>query len=165
MESRQRNTVIVSSCLLGLDTRYDGVCKKDDAVIAYLQRGNWIAIPVCPEQLGGLPTPRPASQFSRGDGDAVLDGSGRVTDCWDNEMNGPFLKGAEQTLEIARFNGCSQAIMKERSPSCGVREIYRGGRIVSGRGVASALLVRNGLTVVSEDRLDEIVDAPTCKKD
>ena len=144
---------MVSACLLGLDTRYNGISKKNQAVIDYLTEEKWTVIPVCPEQLAGLPTPRPATRFQKGDGDAVLQGSGIVMNSEQQIVNDAFIKGAEQVLQIAALNRCRVALFKERSPSCGVHQIYREGQIVSGQGVSTACLKRHRISVFSEDEL------------
>ena len=158
MGAKRPKTILVSSCLLGLDCRYNGVCKKNQAVLDFLTESEWTILPVCPEQLAGLPTPRPATQFTCGDGDAVLNDAGEVQNNQQSNMNATFIKGAEQVLKIAGLNKCTLAILKERSPSCGVHEIYRNGSIVPGRGVTAALLKKNGLSIYSEDDLADIQD-------
>lgn len=147
--------ILVSACLLGMLTRYDGASRRDDRVLAFLRGEELIPIPVCPEQLAGLPTPREACCFAAGDGDAVLDGTGRlIRRCDDRLQNETFLKGAVETMKAARLAGCRQALLKERSPSCGVHQVYLGDDLRPGRGVTAALLVRNGLQVFSEEELE-----------
>mgnify|MGYP001815136969 CR=1 FL=1 len=165
MESSPHKTILVSSCLLGLDCRYNGLCKKNSFVLDFLSAGNWTIIPVCPEQLAGLPTPRPATQFIDGDGVSVIDGNGSVVNSRQESMNALFIKGAEQTVAIAELSYCSQAILKERSPSCGVHQIYRNGKTVQGCGVTTALLNRHGVTVFCEEDLDKLVNSPSLKED
>lgn len=148
-----RLTILVSACLLGLPTRYDGGSKRDQAVIDYLQRENLIPIPVCPEQLAGLPTPRSRTFFIAGDGHDVLAGSGRVASEHGVEMNEAFCRGARLTLQLADACGCRHALFKERSPSCGVHRIHRNGALVPGSGITAALLQAEGLEVISEEDL------------
>jgi uncharacterized protein YbbK (DUF523 family) len=146
--------ILVSACLLGLLTRYDGSCKRHPRVIEFLQQEGLIPVPVCPEQLAGLPTPRAATCFAAGDGEAVLDGTGRVVRREDGAMmNEAFLKGAIEVMKTARLAGCREALLKERSPSCGVRQIYLGDSPVAGRGVTAALLARNGIRIFSEEEI------------
>lgn len=146
--------ILVSACLLGLLTRYDGTCKGDAKVLDYLRREQLIPVPVCPEQLAGLPTPRAKTCFAQGDGAAVLDGSGRIIRASDGtRMNEIFLKGAIETMKVARLARCRRALLKERSPSCGVHAIYRGEEICPGSGVTAALLTRNGIEIFSEEDL------------
>jgi len=146
-------TILVSACLLGLDTRYNGQTKKNSAVLQWLQSQGLTPIPVCPEQLGGLPTPRPAAEYQDGDGNDLLDGRTRIFNRSGIEVSAALRHGAEQTLQLARLCGCNRALLKERSPSCGVHAIYRNGCIVTGAGAASALLQRQGLQVFSEEDL------------
>lgn len=146
-------TILVSACLLGLLTRYDGKTKRHEGVLDYLKREGLIPVPVCPEQLAGLPTPRPATRFEAGDGEGVLDGCGRAVNENGEVVNQLFLKGAVETMKVVRLAGCREALLKERSPSCGVRQIYRGEEIVPGKGVTAALLARNGVRLLSEEEL------------
>lgn len=145
--------ILVSACLLGLQTRYDGKSKRNEKVLAYLESNDLLPVPVCPEQLAGQPTPRPETRFASGNGEAVLDGLGSVVSVAGSNMNDIFIQGANETLKIARLSGCTQALLKERSPSCGVHQIYLGNRIIDGQGVACALLRREGLHVCSEEDL------------
>lgn len=145
--------ILVSACLLGLQTRYDGLAKRKEKVLAYIEANDLIPVPVCPEQLAGQPTPRPATHFARGDGEMVLAGTGSVVNVAGSDMNDIFIRGARETLKIARICGCTEALFKERSPSCGVHRIYLGDRIVEGEGVACALLRREGLRIRSEEDL------------
>lgn len=145
--------ILVSSCLLGLRTRYDGGTKSNERVLQYIREKGLVPIPVCPEQLAGMPTPRPATRFSRGDGEAIIDDKGTVVNAEGSIVNDTFIRGALETSKIARLAGCSQALLKERSPSCGVHQIYLEDRVVSGQGVTAALLARNGLQIFSEEDL------------
>lgn len=146
--------ILVSACLLGLLTRYDGATKRNERVLRYLKERDLIPVPVCPEQLAGLPTPRAETRFAAGDGGEVLDGSGTVRAGDGTVMNAVFVRGATETLKVARLTGCSEALLKERSPSCGVHRVYRGDALVAGEGVTAALLRRNGLAVICEEDLD-----------
>lgn len=143
--------ILVSACLLGLSTRYDGRSKRNPQVLEHLRKNGLIPIPVCPEQLAGLPTPRPKTCFAAGDGADVLDGKGSLVRDDGSEVGRIFVSGADETLQIACLTGSREALFKERSPSCGVHQVYCGHRIVSGQGVATALLLRNGLQVYSEE--------------
>jgi uncharacterized protein YbbK (DUF523 family) len=145
--------ILVSACLLGLLTRYDGASKRHQPALRFLREKGLVPIPVCPEQLAGLPTPRPSTRFVCGDGAAVLDGTGKVMNAEGKIVNETFLHGASETMKIARLAGCAQALLKERSPSCGVHQVYLENRIVAGQGVTAALLQRNGIDVFSEDDL------------
>ena len=146
-------TILVSACLLGLPTRYDGKAKRSQDVLDYLRREKLTPIPVCPEQLAGMTTPRDKTFFQSGDGRAVLAGNGEAVSENGKSMNAIFCRGAKMTLEIARLSGCRRALLKEGSPSCGVHRVYLGEDKVAGVGVTSALLLNSGLDVISEEDL------------
>ncbi|MDG5467630.1 DUF523 domain-containing protein [Deltaproteobacteria bacterium IMCC39524] len=146
-------TILVSACLLGLPTRYDGKSKRSQQVLEYLQGENLTPIPVCPEQLAGMTTPRDKTFFLSGDGRAVLAGKGEAVSENGLSMNAVFCHGAKLTLEIARLSSCRRALLKEGSPSCGVHRVYLGEDKVAGVGVTSALLINSGLDVISEEDL------------
>jgi len=136
--------IIVSACLAGLHCRYDGSAKPCTAAIRLVAEGQ--AIPVCPEQLGGLSTPRlPAEQI----GDKVIRKDGvDVTDA----VN----RGAREALEIGRLVGAKTAILKARSPSCGCGKIYDGsftGRLVDGNGVLARLCKKEGIEIQTEEEI------------
>lgn len=127
---------MVSACLVGLCTRYDGRLKPSAACRAYLEDHLWI--PFCPEQLGGLPTPRTAADLMGGDGFEVLAGRARVVDKTGRDVTPQFLRGAEQSLIIARAQETAEILLKSGSPSCGLGPII---------GVTAALLVESGFPV------------------
>ena len=111
-------------------------------------------IPVCPEQLGGLPTPRSACEIINGDGHGVLKGTAEVRDKNGVNKTAQFLLGAQETYEIAKRSGIKLAILKSRSPSCGNGQIYDGsftGRLTAGDGVTAALLKDKGIRVISDE--------------
>ena len=137
--------ILVSACLLGLPTRYDGGHCRSAEVVALA--GRHCLVPVCPEQLGGLSTPRPPSEIEHGDGSDVLDGRARVLSTEGTNVTGNFVRGARAAAEIAETCGATRAILKEGSPSCGVSRIMRAEQAVEGEGVAAALLRRKGLKV------------------
>lgn len=145
--------VLVSACLLGLATRYDGRSKTNSRVLDFLRARNLLPIPVCPEQLGGLATPRPPARFASGDGEALWLGQGMLLNQEGKSMNAAFKRGAEETLRIARLTGCRAAILKERSPSCGVHRIHRREGLVAGTGVAAALLRQAGIALIGDEDL------------
>ena len=138
--------IIVSACLLGRPCRYDGRSKPCDKVISLKERGDIEIIEICPEQLGGLPTPREPSEIQ---GDKVISRIGcDVTEAYE--------RGAKEALKIALENGCSYAILKSRSPSCSPSGIYDGsfsGKVMGGMGITARLFKENGIKVVSEDEL------------
>jgi uncharacterized protein YbbK (DUF523 family) len=145
--------ILVSACLLGINTRYDGTTRRDPRVLRWLAREGLIPVPVCPEQLAGLPTPRPPCQFASGDGADILEGYGQLLTAAGEDRGEIFRRGAAETLRTARICGCQSALFKERSPSCGRHLVHRNGQVVPGQGVACALLLREGFEVLSEEDL------------
>ena len=129
---------LVSACLIGLCTRYDGQSKGNADRLRQLAACHWS--PVCPEQLGGMPTPRSPCRLVGGDGDDVLDGTARVIDQEGIDRSAEFLRGAEMVLAIARLQQVDCCILKSGSPSCGLAPVI---------GVTAALLRRNGIPVVA----------------
>ena len=127
---------LVSACLTGLCTRYDGRSKPDADCMQLLTGYHWI--PVCPEQLGGLPTPRSPCRLVGGDG--VLDGTARVVDQDGIDHSAEFVRGAEMVLTIARMQQVSCCLLKSGSPSCGLAPLT---------GVTAALLLRYGIPVIA----------------
>ncbi|HLV59896.1 MAG TPA: DUF523 domain-containing protein, partial [Fredinandcohnia sp.] len=122
----------------------------------------WLAegrvVPLCPEVAGGLPVPRPPAEIQGGDGRDVLAGRARVA-TREGDVTAFFLAGAEAALAAARAHGVVAAVLKERSPSCGVRQVYDGsfsGQRRSGMGVTAARLEAAGIPVFSEAELDRV---------
>jgi len=135
---------LCSACLLGIKCRFDGSSKPNDRVLELAK--SEVLVPVCPEQLGGLPTPREQAERR---GDRVVTRSGR-------DVTAEFAAGAEQVLQMARLLGAKKAVLKQKSPSCGCGLIYDGtftDKLVAGDGVAAALLKQKGIVVVTEEDL------------
>lgn len=147
-----RPLVLISGCLAGLRCRYDGKVLTNLFIQNIVSRGEGIV--VCPEQLGGLPTPRPASRIVGGDGFDVLSGNARVVSEKGEDVTDYFLRGAEETLRLARMAGVKKVIFKDKSPSCGVKKIHRGDQLADGCGVTTALLIKEGFEVVAAEELD-----------
>lgn len=139
-----KEPVIISACLLGLKTRHDG---KDAFSKEAAERTGLLMIPVCPEQLAGLPTPRARAEITGGGGAEVLDGKARVLDSGGADITERFIAGAEEVLKIARLTRAKKALLKEKSPSCGVTFIKRENKTIEGTGVLTALLKREGIEV------------------
>jgi uncharacterized protein YbbK (DUF523 family) len=137
--------VLVSACLLGLATRYDGGTAANDTLRAFAASHR--VIPVCPEQLGGLATPRSKSFFSSGDGQAVLKGRAKVMSESGKDVTENFLRGAKQTTAVARLTGARFAVLKEKSPSCGVLKVYVNAELSDGCGVTAAVLKQLGIEI------------------
>jgi len=149
-----RKTKLVSACLLGLRCTWNDGDNYSNRVIE--AGGRDILIPVCPEQLGGLPTPRAPQEIQGGNGEDVLDGRTRVHNRHGDDTTGEFIRGAEATLSIALLTGAGEFIAKARSPSCGSGQVYDGsfsGKLVPGDGVTTALLRRHGIRIVTEEEL------------
>ncbi|MBQ3171087.1 MAG: DUF523 domain-containing protein [Mailhella sp.] len=133
---------VVSACLAGLHCRYDGRTNHKPEVAELVASG--LAVPVCPEELGGLPTPRDPSERR---GSAVVSCAGR-------DVSAEFAAGAEAALYIAEEYGCSAAILKARSPSCGCGRIYDGTfsrTLIPGNGLFADLLLKKGFEVFTEE--------------
>ena len=146
---------LISACLLGIRCSWNSTDKyKNDKAIRLLEDD--ILIPVCPEQLGGLKTPRSPQEIQGGTGEDVLDGKRRVKNRDGEDVTRQFARGAEETLRIAKQFKVSHFIGKSRSPSCGCGQIYDGtfsGRLINGDGVTTALLKRNQIEVITEEDL------------
>ncbi|RST60267.1 DUF523 domain-containing protein [Siminovitchia terrae] len=148
--------ILVSSCLAGLEVRYDGRHSLHDKIKKLV--GENKAITICPELSGGFSTPREPAEITGGDGYDVLDGKAKVIDRSGREVTDLYMKGAHATLKLAKEIKASLVVLKENSPSCGSSMIYDGefnGNKIAGDGVTSALLKRNGFRVISEEQLDE----------
>jgi uncharacterized protein YbbK (DUF523 family) len=150
--------ILVSACLLGKPTRYDGGHMRCD----HPKLGQWIhegrIIAVCPEEEGGLTTPRLPAEIIDGDGVDVLDGGANVLDINAHDVTEPYKLGAYKTLQVAKKNGVKLAILKANSPSCGNKFIYDGTFSITlkpGKGVTAALLERNGIRVFNEEEIEE----------
>ena len=133
---------VVSACLAGIPCRYDGGCSPFLPVLQLVENGQ--AIPVCPEQLGGLPTPRIPAEIA----------NGRVITREGTDVTEAFRHGACEALRLAKEYGCTRAVLKARSPSCGCGPIYDGTfcrRLTEGQGIFARMLLEAGFTVVSEE--------------
>lgn len=147
-------TRLVSACLLGVNCRYDGQNELNEKVTRLAAQE--VLIPVCPEQLGGLGTPRESMGIIGGGGSEVLDGKARVVDRSGKDVTENLVRGAEEVLKIAKSLGVKDAILKAKSPSCGCGKIHSGAfsdMLVKGNGVTAELLKRNGIHVITEDNL------------
>ncbi len=135
--------LIVSACLAGLNCRYDGTNSLDEEIERMSRSGE--AFPICPEAVGGLPTPRTPSEIESGSGEDVLAGRSRVVNEKGEDVTAHFVRGAWRALAVVRAMGIREGIFKARSPSCGVTTIRREGRLVKGSGVCAALLLKEGV--------------------
>ncbi len=145
--------ILVSACLLGVDCKYDGSNNLNERVLRFLRyKGGFIVS--CPELLGGLSIPRGPYEITGGTGKEVIEGKARVKSHKGDDVTEEFLKGAEEALRIAKQNGVKLAILKARSPSCGVDRIYDGtfsGAQINGDGVVATLLRREGIKLISDE--------------
>lgn len=136
--------ILVSACLAGIKCRFDGKSKPDLSIIDLVAKGK--AITVCPEELGGLSTPRiPVEQ----QGDKIISKKGE-------ELTDAYSNGARKALKIALENNCTKAILKSKSPTCGCGKIYDGtfsGKLIDGDGVFCKLLKKTNITIQTEESL------------
>ena len=132
--------VLVSACLFGLNSRYDANNRLNEELLEQL-KGRCI-VPVCPEQLGGLPTPRPPAYLGGASGEQILEGRARIINEAGRDVTQEFIRGAYETLLIAEKLGVKEAYLKAKSPSCGMGAFH---------GVTAALLLKNGIEVHSVD--------------
>lgn len=150
--------ILISACLAGVNCRYDGGNNEIEEMLRWVQEGK--AIVACPEQLGGLSTPRLPCEIIDGDGEDVLGNKATVINKAGQDQTAYFIKGAEETLRIARLYHVKMAILKARSPSCGSGVIYDGsfsGEKKQGDGITAALLKQNGIKVLDEENFREYI--------
>lgn len=134
--------IIVSACLAGLECRYDCASQERAFIRELVEKGE--AIPVCPEQMGGLPTPRPPAEIQ---GERVISVEGK-------DVSYEYARGAREALKIAELIGAREALLKSKSPMCGSGKVYDGsfqGKLVEGDGIFTRLLKKKGLKVTSVD--------------
>jgi uncharacterized protein YbbK (DUF523 family) len=144
--------IVVSACLLGMKCRWNGQSYPPEKQLMHLPD----LIAVCPEQLGGLTTPREPAQIIDGNGFDVLNKRARVINASGLDVTCEFIRGAQAVLKIARQYNVDRVILKERSPSCGVRRLYQGRTLVTGMGVTCALLTCEGIAVLSSEEIDKL---------
>lgn len=140
--------ILVSACLLGVRCRYDGASKPHPLAEELAKHHE--LIPVCPEQLGGLATPRPPAERQ---GERVVANTGA-------DVTEQYRRGAEEALRLCRLFDCEAAVLKERSPSCGHGAVYDGtftGTLVAGDGMTAELLIAHGIPVYGESRLADLL--------
>ena len=140
--------IIVSACLVGINCKYNGDNNDNDKVKEYLKDKEYIII--CPEQLGGLTTPRNPSEIIN------INGERKVFTCDNIDVTKNFINGAKESLKIAKIYNCKKALLKEGSPSCGCNLIYDGtfsGKKIPGQGITTTLFKENNIEVFSEKEL------------
>ena len=139
-----KEKILVSACLLGVDCKYSGGNNLNEKVLDYIK--DYEVIPVCPEIMGGWSTPRPPSERIE---DKVLNNQGI-------DVTNEYIKGANETLKLAKLFNVKKALLKAKSPSCGKGKIYDGtfnGVLIEGNGVTVELLEKNGIEVITEQDL------------
>lgn len=140
--------ILISACLLGCKCRYDGASKAHPGALRLAEAA--ALIPVCPEQLGGLPTPRPPAERR---GDAVVTESGA-------DVTAQYRRGAEEAVHLAQMFRCETAVLKERSPSCGCGKIYDGTfkrTLIPGDGLTAQMLKAAGVAVYGESEIETLI--------
>ncbi|MBE6914663.1 MAG: DUF523 domain-containing protein [Ruminococcaceae bacterium] len=145
-----KQPLLISECLLGAACRYDGNAKALEPELLSRLMARWTLVPVCPEQLGGLETPRPPAERQ---GDRVVANTGR-------DVTAQYRRGAAQALYLAKLFGAKTALLKERSPSCGRGTIYDGsfsGALTPGDGVTAELLAAEGISVFGESEVEKLL--------
>ncbi len=142
--------VVVSACLLGMNTKYNGNNNINEEVVAL--KDKFVLVPLCPEQLGGLTTPRTPAEVQE---------NGCVYNKDGEDVTESFLRGASETLKLIKLFNIRYALLKDGSPSCGVHFIYDGtftGKKIKGRGITAQLLMDNGIKIFSENDIKEFID-------
>ncbi|MEA3476139.1 MAG: DUF523 domain-containing protein [Candidatus Cloacimonadota bacterium] len=146
-----RKNLLISACLVGINCRYDGENQKNLNIMRLAKDYN--LIPVCPEQLGGLPTPRSPSWFIKGNGVDTNKGLNNMQNEDGKDVSKNFRNGAKETLKICKLLDIKNAVLKEDSPSCGLKKIYLKEKLTDGKGVTASLLIKNGIKVITEDEI------------
>ncbi|MFT5285594.1 MAG: hypothetical protein ACI8TQ_001759 [Planctomycetota bacterium] len=148
MSSEEKSEpVLVSACLVGVECRYDGAANLSESLLERLSRENFIPVPFCPEERGGLSTPRPAAWIEKENAAAVLAGESRVITNTGADVTDAFLSGAREALSTCERLNIKRAYLKERSPSCGVCQTHVDNQLVDGPGVTAELLQSAGIVV------------------
>lgn len=139
----EKEKILISACLIGLNCKYDGGNNENSKLVELMKEKD--LVPICPEQLGGLKTPRESAERKQ---EKVITKEGV-------DVTKEYQKGAEEVLKLAKKLNIKKAILKSRSPSCGIDEIYDGTfshNLVKGDGVTAELLKKNGIEVISSDK-------------
>ena len=140
--------ILVSACLVGINCKYNGGNNYNKKIFELVKKGE--AIPICPEQLGGLQTPRIPSEIK------IIDGKRHVINKEGEDVTQNFENGAKEVLELAKKLNIKKAILQPRSPSCGVGKIYSGnfnGELIEGNGILAELFIKNGIEIINPDEL------------
>ena len=149
LDGKKGKTLLVSACLLGCPCRYDGVSKPKTEIIAL--KNKFHLVPVCPEEMGGLPTPRIPAEIVK---DKVLRADGK-------DVTNEYKLGSEKVLDIAKKNNIKIALLKAKSPSCGNKTVYDGTfsrTLRQGKGICADLIEKNGIKVYNEEEINELLE-------
>ena len=139
----EKEKILISACLIGLNCKYNGGNNENSKLVELMKEKD--LVPICPEQLGGLKTPRVSAERKQ---EKVITKEGV-------DVTKEYQKGAEEVLNLAKKLNIKKAILKSRSPSCGIDEIYDGTfshTLIKRDGVTAELLKKNGIEVISSDR-------------
>ncbi|EYE89457.1 hypothetical protein Q428_02405 [Fervidicella metallireducens AeB] len=143
---------LISACLCGVNCKYNGGNNFNEKVYRLYKENK--ALLVCPEELGGLPTPRTPCEIVEGSAIEVLNGKGKILNKDGLDVTENFIKGAKEVLKVAKAENCKLAILKSKSPSCGKGQIYDGsfsGKLTNGNGITAEILIENGVEVFTEN--------------
>ena len=143
MITMEKEKILISACLIGLNCKYDGGNNENSKLVELMKEKD--LVPICPEQLGGLKTPRASAERKQ---EKVITKEGV-------DVTKEYQRGAEEVLNLAKKLNIKKAILKSRSPSCGIEEIYDGTfshTLIKKDGVTAELLKKNGIEVISSDR-------------
>ena len=138
--------ILISACLVGINCKYNGGNNFKEKALELVKKGE--AIPICPEQLGGLPTPRVAAEIK------IINGKRKVINNKGEDVTENFERGAKEVLKLAKSLNIKKAVLKSRSPSCGKGKIYDGnfnGELVDGNGILAQMLIDNGIEIADID--------------
>ena len=140
--------IFVSACLVGINCKYNGGNNYNEKIFNLVKEGK--AIPICPEQLGGLNTPRNSSEIK------TINNKKYVVDNEGNDVTSQFERGAREVIKLAKELNIKKIILQPRSPSCGIGKVYSGNfdkKLVDGNGILAQLCIENGIEVISSDDL------------
>lgn len=154
--------ILISACLLGEKVRYDGKDNLQSHARLHVLILAGKIVSICPEMVGGLPTPRPAAEIEHNrTAEAVLRFQSKVLTKNGDDVSDEYRKGAQKALELALKNDIKVAILKARSPSCGSKQVYDGThskKLIDGMGITAQLLMQNGIKVFDETEIDAAID-------
>lgn len=162
MEDNTKKTILISACLLGVNCNYKGSCSydfsKNNCFWSSINR-KYNIIPICPEQLGGLSTPRIPSELQ--DSAANIEsGKGRIVNKKGLDVTKNFVNGANEVLRLSKMYNVHFAVLKSKSPSCGTKTVYDGtfsGVLIDGLGYTAYLLRKSKVTIYDEYEFSEIL--------